>query len=160
MRDEPWVLRDPGALLDEIDQRGLLRTRTTVLALVEHPSTDQLLCDALTLCDGPPPREVEDRATMVRCAARNLYGDRPDARPPRHAFVTIVARPGRVVFRDDDTAWLSGHLFANHLLPVFHGDLILVTEHGWRSCDKRVAGRLPALRLGAGLAEASSSPGR
>jgi hypothetical protein len=50
-----------------------------------------------------------------------------------------------VVFTSQEVRWGYGLLYGKDLLHVFTGDVLLVTEHGWRSMDDDLAGRKPAL---------------
>lgn len=146
MNLQPWDLRDPAALIEAIDRMHPLRPGRVIMGLVDRPSTDQVLVDAVVVADGQPQPD-DERAVkdLMEDVAHRLFIDRAGDRPPRHAFVIVVARNGRVVIRDDDDMWGWGLLYSNHLEPAFYGDMILVTEHGWRCFQDETAGRHPAL---------------
>jgi hypothetical protein len=58
----------------------------------------------------------------------------------------VVCRRGRVVPTARDYFWLAAWLYSNHMSSAFHGDVYLVTEHGWTGCMDRRAGFEPSRR--------------
>ena len=59
--------------------------------------------------------------------------------------MTVVVRPGRVVFGPAEHRVLSAWRYANHCLPVMQGDLLLVTPHGWRAFFDDSCGATPVM---------------
>lgn len=149
-----WQLRDPASLLTELDHLVPL-TQGTLVALVHLPSTRQELMAAVPVdwadtAEGGDMLDAEldgdARSELLRRAAEKLWGRRPTSRRrPEHAFVTVVARTGRAVFGPRETEIGSAWRYANHLLPVFDSELLLVTPHGWRAFTDDSCGAGPAL---------------
>lgn len=149
MRLNSWDLRDPASALHTVHRLVSLRPGHVVLALFEQPSRAQRLLDAtLVSTSETPPPNVDRLATLLGDAARGLFAGRSGRWPPVHAFAVIVARRGRVVFRPADLAWSKGLAYASHLEPAFNGELVLVTQHGFRCFGDSTAGRHPALAPG------------
>lgn len=150
---DPWDLRDPGGFLARL-ARLVPLAAGTIVALVHLPSTRQEVQSAVRIewSDDPPTHDLEAeldrtaRSEILHDVAHQLWGTRPDRRGrPEHAFVTVVVRPGRVVFGPAEYRMLNAWRYANYFLPVHRGDLLLVTPHGWRaSCDDSGAA-VPAL---------------
>lgn len=147
-----WDLRDPAGFLQRL-ARLMPLTPSTIVALVHQPSTRQDLLAAVRIdwSEDPtrsPGRELDRmaRSDLLRDVAHKLWGTRDERRGrPEHAFVTVVVRPGRVVFGPRDCDVLSGWRYANHALPVFGGELLLVTEHGWRAFADHSGRATPAM---------------
>lgn len=153
-----WVLREPGRFLGELFT--LLPCRPgVVVALVRHASTDQQLLAAAPVTwlpftgdpDDEPAREEDAsaRSELVRRAATRLWGRRSMRHKPRDfTFVSVSIRPGRVVPGAQEASLRRAWWFSNHLLPPLDGEIVLVTEHGWRASFGDVVGRYPALDVG------------
>jgi hypothetical protein len=134
MTPYPWELRDPAAAVDGIARRHRLYPGVVVAALVELPSTTQQLLDTMVVYEGDdPPSDARVCALLAQEAARQLFEPRATIGPPRHSFVTIVARNGDLAFEPAEYSWLIGWQHADHRLPVYTGELILLTEQGWRA---------------------------
>jgi len=149
----PSQLRDPARFLTQLST-VLSMTPGTIVSLVHLPTTKQALCAAVRIdwADVKPTDQMDAdlsrtaRSELLHDVAHDLWGSLPTARGrPEHAFVTVVARPGRVVFGPPEYRVLSGWRYANHLLPAFQGDLLLVTPHGWRAFIDDSCGTVPAL---------------
>lgn len=138
---------DPARFLRDLDALLPLTAGTSV-ALVERASTDQRIVAAARLhgdLDDEEPTSHDSR--VLHDLARELFAGQDEyRRRPVHCFVTVVARPGRCVFRPGDVDLLTAWRYSNHVLPVFSGDLLLVTPSGWRSFFDHSAGARPALR--------------
>lgn len=70
--------------------------------------------------------------------------------PPRRpdcltTVVTIIARRGFTTWSRVEKAWAIAWHYSNHVTDAFHGDDLLVTEHGWASLDTRAGGHHPCL---------------
>jgi hypothetical protein len=132
MTPYPWELRDPAAAVDGIARRHQLHPGVVVVALVELPSTTQQLLDTTVMYEGEhPPTDARECAFLAQQAARHLFEPRATIGPPRHSFVTIVARNGDLAFEPAEYGWLIGWQHANHRLPVYTGEVMLLTEQGW-----------------------------
>jgi len=141
---EPWDVRDPSALLDEIAARHDMHAGLVVVGLVEDPPRQQRLVDSTVAWDDRSPPEREECSDLIRSAVGRLPVV-PRAIPPRHAYTTVVCRGGRAIIGPAEAVWLYGWRYANHLQPVFQGDLLLVTDHGWCSFDDDSGGSAPRL---------------
>lgn len=147
MHIEPWELRDPAEIIRVLDEEHRLRAGQVIIGLVDRPSTEQLLVASEVIWTEAEPPPFKQVRQLLRTATRTLYAGRdPEAYPIDHAYVTVVARHGRVVLVDEVLAWAYGWLYCTHQQPVYKGALLTVTEHGWRSFDDESAGALPALR--------------
>ena len=149
----PWNPRDPARFLERL-ARLMPLTPSTIVALVHRPSTRQELLAAVRIdwSEVVPTRSPDQeldrmaRSDLLHDVANQLWGDRADRRDrPAHAFVTVVIRPGRVVFGSSEFDVLDAWRFANYAPPVFGGELLLVTEHGWRAFADDSGGATPAM---------------
>ena len=108
----------------------------------------QALVDVVRVHRGELPRHRE-ASDVLKTRAEAMAGERPwvDGRwmPPRHVFVTVVCRSGRVVPGPDELFWLLAWRYSNHLAAAYNGDVYLVTGHGWTGCADKRAGFTPAL---------------
>lgn len=147
MRLEPYDIRDPEKLIEQIADQVDLVEDTAYAALVRAPSTTQELVEVRRL-DLPALLDDDDDIRDDLCDLARSF-DLPDIRPPRHALVTVVVRPGRCVIGPNEAVWLSGWRYSNHLAPVYDSDLILVTEHGWTDFMTAWAGHTPRMRSSA-----------
>lgn len=145
MKLEPYELRDPARLITEVAERVDLVEDSAYAVLVRAPSTVQEVVEVRRL-DLPAllgdDEEIRDDLCVLARSFRL-----PDVRPPRHAVVTVLVRPGRCVLGPNEAVWLNGWRFSNHFAPVYVSDLILVTEHGWTDFMTQSAGHEPRLRL-------------
>ncbi len=141
---EPYEFLDPAALIGELAERIPLSEDTAYLVLVERPSTfqriiriDRLRTPAEILQDDDAEDEMRDVIDT---------GPRPAERPPRHAAVLVLVRPGWCVFGPNEAQWFNADRYLNHLRSVYTGDCILVTEHGWVDFMTYCAASTPAMR--------------
>lgn len=65
----------------------------------------------------------------------------------RHAVVTVVVRQGFTVMTRNEAQWLRAWRYSNHLIGVFDGYLVLVTEHGWLEPFSQTGAAHPRMRL-------------
>ncbi|HET6560280.1 MAG TPA: hypothetical protein VFG72_00245 [Marmoricola sp.] len=144
MELERYDLRDPGRLLADVVRTEHLKEEDLLLALVEDPSTTQRL---VTVRRVARRRWVElDRADLSE-----LFREEAEALPleqfargvPRHLLMTVRVRRGLAVIDGGDAAVLSGWRYANHFMPMFSSDLMVVTEHGWTDLGTGFGGRFP-----------------
>lgn len=138
--------RDPGLLIQEVHARRPLTSGDVLLILVDRPSTQQRIVriDRLPLTAAIPHYLPASDALAKAVRAMAI----PDApRPPRHSMMTIVSRRGLTVFGAGEGNWLQGWRYSNHGANAYSGDLILVTEHGWRDFDTGWGGHQPCLHL-------------
>lgn len=144
---DPWDLREPMRCLNELAQHHPPRPGRVVVGLVEHPSRIQRLVNSCVAFDEFPwPAGESAGRRLLHDVAHGLFNGLDDCRRiPQHSFVTMLARSGRVVFTGTDFEWLLGWRYSNHLLPVYQGDMFLVTEHGCRSLTYDVADRSPRI---------------
>jgi len=140
-----WDVRDPGRLLDEIVERHDLHAGLVVVGLVEDPPRQQQLLGSTVAWDGLSPPDRDECRELIRSAVNRLPIQADWTLPPRHAFTTVVCRSGRAIIGPAEAVWLYGWRYANHLQPVFQGDLLLVTDHGWCSFDDDSGGSTPRL---------------
>ncbi len=123
-----YEIADPERLINEIAAEVELSDDTAYLALVRAPSTDQELIEVRRLDLPALLDDDDDISDELRDLARSFA--LPDLRPPRHAVVTVLVRPGRCIIGPNEVVWLKGWRYSNHWAPVWDSDLILVTEHG------------------------------
>ena len=118
-----------------------------MLVLIRAPSVDQQIVRTVRFTETPPPQvDHWERSEFLRRIVEQL--EVPACKigePPSHSVMTITARRGWAVFGPSEFSWLAGWRYSNHLAPVFVGDLLLITEHGWADFMSGRAGRLPAL---------------
>lgn len=69
----------------------------------------------------------------------------PRADPEAHAVVMARCRSGRVVWLPSDLAWLTALRRAAELNGIGVAECYLVTEYGWRTRFRPLAGDQPAL---------------
>lgn len=138
-------LRDPAAFLRDLAALTPLAPGLLV-ALVEHPSTDQRLVRAVRVHGDLDLEQHQHEASLfLRGVADLLFADEDADRPVEHSFISVVVRPGRCVFVEGDSDVMLAWRYANHLLPVFSGDLLLVTPSGWSAFFDDSAGHEPAM---------------
>lgn len=147
---EPWEVREPATVIGEALSRCSPRPGDVLVALVQSgDDPGQELVDVVRAHRGDLPRRY-DASELLRARAESMAGERPwvDGRwmPPRHVFVTLVCRSGRVVPGPDELFWFLAWRYSNHLAAAFNGDVYLVTEHGWTGCADKRAGFTPALQ--------------
>ena len=141
----PWELRDPGAAVDDIAKRHILRPGQVLVGLFELPASSQRLLDTVLAYEGDQaPTDIRECALLVRTAARDVFGGRLIVGEPRHAFVSLIVRNGPLRTTDEERRWLLGWVHASHRLPVYTGELFSLTEQGWLSAHEEV-GYHPAL---------------
>jgi hypothetical protein len=147
MELRPYEYRDPGQLLAEVMAADVLSEHDLVVVLVCEPSVDQKIVRSVRFTE-TPPRHVDhwERSQFLRQIVEQLQVPACKlGEPPSHSVMTITARRGWPEFGPSEFSWLAGWRYSNHLAPVFVGDLLLITEHGWADFMSGRAGRLPAL---------------
>lgn len=144
MKLRSYDFRDPAELIEQVHAREPLQAGDAMLVLVKNPSSEQQIVQI-------------DRLPVDACiphylAVTKLLSDRvramsiPDEpRPPRHSVMTVIARHGLTVFGDNESQWLLGWRYSNHLCNTFNSDLILVTEHGWHDFSTDWGGHHPRI---------------
>ena len=146
---QPWDVREPATVIGEALRRRRPRPGDVLVALVQAgDDPDQGLVDVVRAHRGDLPGRYE-ASDLLRAQAEAMVGERPwvDGRwmPPRHVFVTVVCRSGRVVPGPEELFWLQAWRYSNHHAAAYNGDVYLVTEHGWTGCADKRAGFTPAL---------------
>lgn len=151
---QPWALRDPAEIIHLLDEEHRLRAGHVVIGLIERPATDQQLIASKVIWERPEPPPLQEVRGLLRSTARFLYAGSGPGRdagsgaatyPIERAYVTLVARQGRVVLADEVLRWAIGWLYCSYPQPVFKGPLLTITEHGWREFGTESAGGIPAL---------------
>ncbi len=140
----PYDVRDPAQLISQIAEQVDLVEDTAWLALVHRPSTTQKLLEVRPL-ELPALLDDGERISDHLRGAAEAFG-LGWRRHYEHALVTVVVRPGRCVLGPNELVWSLGWRYANHFEAAFDGDLILVTEHGWRDLMSHEAGFEPSMR--------------
>ncbi len=148
-RHQPWDVREPATIIGEALRRRRPRPGDVLVALAQSgDEPDQALVDVARVHRGERPRRYE-ASELLRAQAEAMVGKRPWVdggwMPPRHVFVTVVCRSGRVVPGPEELFWLLAWRYSNHFTAAFNGDVYLVTEHGWTGCADKRAGFTPAL---------------
>ena len=144
---EPYEFRDPAALMAELAERISLDENTAHLLLVDHPSTVQRIVRIERLTTPAEILSGEDAEEEMRDVIDAW--PLPEVRPPRHSTMLVLVRPGLCVFGPNEAQWLLADRYLNHLRPLYTGDCVLVTEHGWVDWTTYLAGRTPAMRAAA-----------
>jgi hypothetical protein len=144
---EPYEFRDPAALMAELAERISLDENTAHLLLVDHPSTVQRIVRIERLTTPAEILSGEDAEEEMRDVIDAW--PLPEVRPPRHSTMLVLVRPGLCVFGPNEAQWLLADRYLNHLRPLYTGDCLLVTEHGWVDWMTYLAGRTPAMRAAA-----------
>lgn len=143
---EPYDLRDPRQLLHDVCRADPLAEGDLLIVLVEEPSTRQHVVTVRRLAAHRwQGLNQMDRSDVLRREAEALPLDLRRREPPRHLLLTILVRRGLTVLDGTDAEVLEGWRYANHLMPVFDGGLLVVTEHGWYDWLTGLAGHTPAL---------------
>ena len=146
----PWDIRAPATILGELLRRSRAEPGQVLVALVTSgDDADEELVDVVRVHHGDLPGR-RDASDLLRTHAEAIAGERPWVggrwMPPRHVFLTVVCRSGRVVPGPDELFWLMAWRYSNHFAAAFNGDVYLVTEHGWTGCADKRAGFSPALQ--------------
>ncbi len=141
---ESFEIRDPGELIRQVAERVELVEDRAYAVLVRAPSTDQHLVEVRELDIPALLDDDDDIRDLLPELARSF--SLPDVRPPHHALVTVVVRPGRCIIGPNEGVWLRGWRYSNHFAPLYDSDLILVTEHGWTDFMTAWAGREPTIQ--------------
>lgn len=143
---EPYDLRDPQQLLDDVCRTNPLVEGELLIVLVEDPSQSQHLVAVRRLA-GRQWQGLDQiaRSDVLRGEAESLPLDARERGAPRHLLLTIRVRRGLTVIDGVDAEVLEGWRYANHLMPVFDGGLLVVTEHGWYDWLTGCAGHSPAI---------------
>ncbi len=143
---KPYELRDPAALIRGVAEAVSLTQDTAWVALVHHPSTEQVLVRVDPL---PVPALLDDDDDIsehLRAATESFgLGWAGAGQGPKHMAVTVVVRPGSAVLGPNERVWFKGWRYANHLQSLYTGELILVTEHGWVDFMTDAAGHEPRM---------------
>lgn len=133
MKLKPYEFRDPGEVLADVMERHPLSEGDAVLALVENPSGRQRVTQVEVL---PAPARIEDCHEVSDLLCETVRRMPIPARGPStridHAVMTILVRRGLTVFGRNESNWFYGWRYSNHLIDAYTGDVVLVTEHGWR----------------------------
>lgn len=145
---------DPGAILADLWTRRALESGEVALVLVRDPWGDHDIIDVRML---RPSRwrdlEEHDLSELLRREAQRMPIPEWDRKAPRHAIVTVVARPGFAVIGPRDGRWMSAWLYSNHLTDAVSGDVVVVTEHGWVDAMTQRGGHSPRLAAASGGSE-------
>ncbi|MCU1538039.1 MAG: hypothetical protein JWP82_2390 [Humibacillus sp.] len=144
---KPYEFRDPAALMSEIAEQVSLDEGCAHLVLVDHPATTQRIVRIDRL--GTPAEIFEYDAACEEMREVVDSWPVPDVRPPRHASVLVVVRPGWCVFGPNEMQWCLASRYLNPLASIYTGDVVLVTEHGWLDLMTHFAGPEPAMRSAA-----------
>ena len=139
-----FELRDPSLLIRDIADRVPLVEEVAYVVLIEDPSTTQRIVHVHRLRTPSVIQDDEDACSELRDVMDSL----PIPCTPgtwRHLVLTVVIRPGLCVVGPNEGRWLMAWSYSNHAAQAFTGDLILVTEHGWRDWSTELAGTTPAL---------------
>ncbi len=149
MELRPYEYRDPGELLAAVVAERALCEGDMLLALVCDPSSDQQVVHTIGVDRADRPRlDSYGGPEILRAHLQRLpVPARRRGKPPRHSVMTITARRGLTVFGPAEIACLSAWRYSNHLIDVFVGDLMVVTEHGWADFMTGWGGPEPRLRL-------------
>lgn len=82
---------------------------------------------------------------LITTALNPLIARGPRADAEAHAVVMARCRAGRVVWLPSDLAWLAALRTAAELNEIGIAECYLITEYGWRTRFRPLAGSRPAL---------------
>lgn len=144
-----WQVRDPAALLRDIDGAMELRPGVSLLALVEDaPRTQEL--QRVTPISVPVSVDWYDDVAGVGVAALQGLGleqwERRDDPARWPTVVPIIVRAGRCVVRRGDLAVMRLLRYVNGF-DAFTGDPLLVTPFGWCDTYEQFGGASPTCRV-------------
>jgi hypothetical protein len=142
-----YEFRDPAALMSTLAERIPLDEGSAHLVLVDHPATAQRIVRIDRLRTPAEIFEYEGARDEMRDVIDAW--PLPEGRRPHHASMLVLVRPGLCVFGPNEAQWFLADRYLNHLRPIFTGDCLLVTEHGWVDCMTLCAGLTPAMRAAA-----------
>jgi hypothetical protein len=148
MELKPYEFRDPGALLRDLARQATLDSGAAFLLLVEHPSTEQRLrrVDRLRT----PAEITDDEAACDEMRDVIASYDLPDTYPIAFAAMLVLLRPGLCVTSEGEKQWHRAWRYVNHCRPLYSGDLMVVTEHGWWDTMSNLGDVQPCLADAAG----------
>lgn len=146
MKLKRYELRDPQQLIDDVCSVHPLVDGELLIVLIEEPSRQQeVVAVRRVAAERWHGLGQTDLSDLLCEEARAMPLDPAARERPHHLLLTIRARRGLTVIDAADAEILVGWRYANHIMPVFDGGLLLVTEHGWYDLDSGCAGRSPAL---------------
>jgi len=140
----PSELRDPQELMTQVSARVPLLGNTAFLVLVADPSTTQTL-EAVHRLGTPAQIDHWSQAADELVTAVGGLAIPREPGPPHEVLMSVLVRPGLCVFGANESQWFRAWRYSNHLARAYSGQLILVTEHGWRDSMSEEAGHLPAM---------------
>ena len=144
---EPYEFRDPAALMAELAERISLDEGTAHLVLVDHPSTVQRIARTERLTTPAEILSGEDAEDEMRDVIDGW--PLPEVRRPRHSTPARARAAGPVRVRPQRGPVAARGPYLNHLRPLYTGNCVLVTEHGWVDWMTYLAGPTPAMRAAA-----------
>ena len=144
MQLEDLQLRNTHELLEHVTARAPLPDDSVTLVLVEQPSTRQRVL-AVRRLDVPAHQPDGYAMSELLCDEIRALPIPPRQPDCMSIVVTIIARHGFNTWSHVEKTWAIAWRYSNHFTDAFHGDLIVVTEHGWASMDTHAGGHRPCL---------------
>lgn len=145
MTSRRWELDDPADVLRQVNAICPFRSGETVVAAVRL--ADQVVTGARVATR--KPEEGRDDSDLARKMAEELVPERwsvvKDGSGISHLLVTVVCREGRVIPSRKEYDWMRAWRYSNHFRGAFHGDVFVVTPHGWTGVLDERAGYEPSL---------------
>lgn len=144
---DPWELRRPDLLLEQLAGQQPFDRPRTLLARVDGPYDDQRLTGSTVLWQEPAADELE-RTRLTEQALERLGFERTyrgDYRGMPMA-VPVVVRPGPSWPAWDESEAMLGLRYGSNWVDVRQGDLLTVTARGWCSFLDGLWGTTPRAR--------------
>jgi hypothetical protein len=138
-----YEFRAPAELIQTVDSRVVLQDDTVWLVQVANPSTEQRVVRVDSLTTSAVITEWETARDEMYDVISSWSV--PDTVPPTHSAVLVVVRRGLCVFGPHEKYWHLAWRYINHCRPMYSGNVILVTEHGWVDFMTEAADVEPAL---------------
>lgn len=143
MKIDPYDLRCPADLIEEVADRVPLRDGAAYAVLVADPSRAQEVRAIEELDCGSYVEDYAEIRPLLEELCKRWDPGAALSRPSDIKVVTIVVRRGLCVWTPLEWTWSNAWRYAFTFLSG--GDLITVTEHGWYDFMTKHADHQPAL---------------
>lgn len=142
MEIEPYELRSPAELIEEVADRVALRPGSAYAVLVHDPSRRQQVRAVAGLPCGSLVDDAEEARGVIEAICGHWCGGRWSS-PRDLKVVTVIVREGLCVWTPLEWTWAIAWRYASTGLSG--GDMITVTEHGWFDFMTKHADHRPAM---------------
>jgi hypothetical protein len=139
---EPYEVRSPAELIQEVSERVRLKRGTAWAVLVHDPSRRQEVRAIAGLPCGSLVNDDEEARGVIEAICEH-WGGRGWHSPCDLKVVTVIVREGLCVWTRVEWTWALAWRYASTGLSG--GDTITVTEHGWYDFMTKHADHQPSL---------------